>query len=302
MRVLLSGSHGLIGRALADSLTADGWGVVALVRPGAGSLDSVAWDPAVDTIDHHGLEGHGPYDAVVHLAGAGIGDRRWNADRRREIRRSRVAGTRLLAGAVALLDPTPSVFVSASAIGYYGDRGEEELTEESGAGTGFLAEVCQAWENATRFAQGAGIRVVIVRTGIVLSPTGGALARQLPLFRLGVGARLGRGSQWVSWITLVDEVAAIRRAIDDDTLHGPLNATAPGTVTNRKFTSALGAALRRPAFLTVPTIALNVALGSEMARELLLSSQRVRPAALEASGHRFAYPEIDGALAFLVGS
>ena len=215
MRVLLSGSHGLVGRALGATLASGGHTVVPLLRhPAPTGTPGVGWDPAGGTVDEAALAALGPYDAVVHLAGAGIGDRRWSAAYQREIRHSRAGPTRLLAGTAAGLHPVPAVFVSASAVGYYGDRGDEVLTEESGPGTGFLAEVCGDWEAATAPAEGA-TRVVRLRTGIVLDRRGGALARQLPLFRLGLGARLGGGHQYVSWITLADEVAVIVRAVDD---------------------------------------------------------------------------------------
>jgi len=229
------------------------------------------------------------------MAGAGIGDHRWTDARRQEIMASRVGPTRLLAGIAAHLDPVPGVLVSASAIGYYGDRGDEILTEESAPGEGFLADVCRAWEDATAPA-GDWMRVVHLRTGVVLSALGGALAKQLPLFRLGLGGRLGSGRQYTSWITLDDEVSAIRRALEDDRLTGPLNATAPNPVTNAELTRALGRALHRPTLLTVPRPALAVVLGGEMSRELLLGGQRVHPARLIALGHTFAHPDIDSAL------
>lgn len=303
MNVLISGSHGLIGSALAGSLSAEGHGIVKLVRgaPAArarGGDDrpaEVPWDPSQGTIDQEALDRHGPYAAVVHMAGAGIGDHRWTDARRQEIMASRVGPTRLLAGIAAHLDPVPGVLVSASAIGYYGDRGDEILTEESAPGEGFLADVCRAWEDATAPA-GDWMRVVHLRTGVVLSALGGALAKQLPLFRLGLGGRLGSGRQYTSWITLDDEVSAIRRALEDDRLTGPLNATAPNPVTNAELTRALGRALHRPTLLTVPRPALAVVLGGEMSRELLLGGQRVHPARLIALGHTFAHPDIDSAL------
>jgi hypothetical protein len=237
---------------------------------------------------------------VVHLAGAGIGDRRWSEVRRREIMGSRVAGTTEVARALVALDPRPAVLVSASAVGFYGDRGDEVLTEASGPGTGFLAEVCQAWEAASEAASAAGVRVVTLRSGVVLAKQGGGLAKQLPLFRLGLGGRLGSGRQYLSWITLDDEVAVIRRAIEDASLSGPLNATAPEPVTNAEFTRALGRALRRPAVVWVPGPALELALGAGIARELLLAGQRAMPVALAAIGHRFGHPQIGGALRALL--
>jgi len=299
VRVLLSGSSGLIGRALTRSLTADDHVVVPLARAG-GSPESVPWDPGGAGLDHAALADRGPYDAVVHLAGAGIGDRRWSEVRRREIMGSRVAGTTEVARALVALDPRPAVLVSASAVGFYGDRGDEVLTEASGPGTGFLAEVCQAWEAASEAASAAGVRVVTLRSGVVLAKQGGGLAKQLPLFRLGLGGRLGSGRQYLSWITLDDEVAVIRRAIEDASLSGPLNATAPEPVTNAEFTRALGRALRRPAVVWVPGPALELALGAGIARELLLAGQRAMPVALAAIGHRFGHPQIGGALRALL--
>jgi uncharacterized protein (TIGR01777 family) len=256
----------------------------------------VAWDPAGGTIDEGALTALGPFDAAVHLAGAGIGDHRWTANYQAEIRRSRSGPTRLLAGVVAGLRPVPAVLVSASAVGYYGDRGAEVLTEESGRGKGFLADVCADWEAATAPAEEA-TRVVRLRTGIVLDRHGGALARQLPLFRLGLGGRLGRGDQYTSWITLDDAVTAIVRAVQDARLVGPVNLCAPAPVTNAEFARALGRALHRPAALAVPRRAVQLVLGAEMAGELLFSSQRAVPSRLEAVGHPFAHPELGGALA-----
>lgn len=300
MRVLLSGSSGLIGRALAADLAADGHQVVRLVRPGRPAAGSVGWDPARSRLDPAALAAAGPYDAAVHLAGAGIGDHRWTEARRREILSSRVDPTALVASALAGLDPRPAVLVSASAVGFYGDRGDEVLDEESPAGTGFLAGVCSDWEAATGPASAAGIRVVTLRSGVVLASGGGALARQLPLFKLGLGGRLGSGRQYLSWISLADEVAVIRRAIDDVSLSGPLNATAPEPVTNAGFTRTLGRVLGRPAVLWVPRPVLEVAFGTGLTRELLVAGQRVVPRALLTSGHRFEHPELEGALAALL--
>lgn len=294
MRVVITGSSGLIGQALGRALRADGHEVVPLVRhpPGPGE---VRWDPPAGTVDAAGLEGA---DAVVHLAGAGIADRRWTEARKAEILDSRVRATTVLADALATLERPPPVLVSGSAVGWYGgDHGDEELTEDSDPGADFLAGVCAAWEDATAPAQVAGIRVVRLRSGIVLSRHGGALGRQLPIFRLGLGGRLGSGRQWVSWITIDDEVGAIRRAIDDDTLQGPVNATAPAPVTNAAFTAALGRALHRPAVLAVPGPVLGLALGRQLADEALLGGQRVLPARLTAAGYRFAHPTIDAGLA-----
>ena len=300
MKVLVSGGRGLIGTALAADLLAAGHHVVPLVRPGAATAGAVGWDPAAGTVDRRALADRGPYAAVVHLAGAGIGDRRWSAARRAELRARRVGPPAALAGALGSLDPAPAVLVSASAVGVYGDRGDEELTEQSPPGSGFLAEVCQAWEAATAPAAAAGIRVVTLRSGVVLTPGGGALGKQLALFRLGLGGRLGNGRQYLSWITLADEVAAIRHALAHPEVRGPLNATAPGPVTNAEFTRALGHTLHRPTFLAVPRAALAVGLGAQLTAEVLLASQRAVPGALEAAGFGFAHPEIGGALAALL--
>lgn len=292
MRMAVSGSSGLIGMALCRALAVRGHDVVRLVRRPAGPGEAF-WDPAAGLIDAGALAGT---QAVVHLAGAGIGDRRWSAERRRVLVDSRVESTALLARVLAGSDPRPGVLVNASAVGYYGDRGDEVLDESAPAGTGFLAELCQRWEEATAPAAEAGIRVVRVRSGVVLSASGGALAMQLPAFRVGLGARLGHGRQWMSWISLDDEVGVLLRAIDDEKISGPVNAVAPQPVTNRHFTRALGHALHRPAVFVVPAPIMHAVLGRQLVDEMLLASQRVRPAALERSGHRFAHPEVEGAL------
>jgi uncharacterized protein len=295
MRVVISGSSGLIGQAVMAALRARGDEVTPLVRRSPEPRE-VRWDPAASSIDAGALEGT---DAVVHLAGAGIGDKRWSASRRHEIMASRVQSTTLLARTLAGLTRPPTVLVSASAVGYYGDRGEEELTEQSSAGSGFLADVCRAWEDATELAAQSGVRVVRLRSGVVLSAHGGALARQLPLFRLGIGGRLGSGRQWLSWISLPDEVGAVLHALDTADLQGALNATAPAPVTNRAFTSALGRALHRPTILAVPGFALRVALGSDLASEMVLAGQRVLPTRLSATGYAFRHADIDAACAAL---
>jgi len=304
VRVLLSGSHGLIGRALHQRMDHEGHTVVALVRspvdaPFAGDSPQppqVAWQPAERLIDHEALGRLGPYDAVVHLAGAGIGDHRWTPDYRREILVSRTEPTRFLAATATSLDPAPRVLVSASAVGYYGDRGAEVLTEDSLAGEGFLADVCRQWEEATLPAEGA-MRVAHLRSGVVLTARGGALAKQLPLFRLGAGGRLGNGRQYVSWISLDDEVSAILRIIDDDRLRGPVNATAPAPVTNAELTTAIARAVHRPAVLAIPKPALSLVMGGAMASQMLLSGQRVLPTRLTAAGFSFTHPDIATALA-----
>jgi hypothetical protein len=292
MRFVLTGASGLIGQALKARLTADGHETVILVRraPGPGEA---RWDPPSSSIDSDALEGA---DAVVHLAGAGIGEKRWTPAQKDVILQSRVQSTTLLCGALAHLERPPPVLVSASAIGYYGDRGDEELTESSGPGTGFQADVCQAWEEATAAAETAPIRVVHLRSAVVLSGQGGALGRQLPLFRAGVGGRLGSGRQWFSWISQRDEVSVILHAVKEASLVGALNASAPSPVTNREFTKELGRVLHRPAVLAIPPLALRLALGRQLADELLLGSLRVLPTRLMASGFRFEDPTVDVAL------
>lgn len=297
MRVLLTGAHGLIGSALAADLEGRGHRVVPLVRPSPGhSGAGVAWDPATGHVDHDALAAAGPFDGVVHLAGAGIGDRRWTPARKRVLRDSRVGSTRTLVAALRRLDPAPGVLVSGSAVGYYGDRGAEELTEESAPGTGFLADLCRDWEAQAVAAEDL-LRVVRVRTGVVLAAGGGILGRLLPVFRLGLGARLGRGDQYLSWISLRDEVGVLRRALEDQGLGGPVNATAPEPVTNAAFTAAVARAVRRPALLAVPAPVLELTLGREMAAEFLLGGQRARPAVLAGRDHSWADPTLEGALA-----
>jgi uncharacterized protein (TIGR01777 family) len=290
--VLVTGSHGFIGSALIPRLRADGHRVARLVRGAPEGGDDVRWDPHAGTVDAAGLEG---VDAVVHLAGAGIGDKRWTAERKRLILESRTRGTSLLARTLAGLQRRPSVLVSGSAIGIYGDRGSEVLTEASAPGSGFTAEVCTAWEAATAPAADAGIRVAHVRTGIVLSAHGGALGRMLPPFKLGVGGRMGSGSQYMSWIAIDDEVGAIRHLLTVD-VAGPVNLTAPNPVTNAEFTEVLGRALHRPTKLPTPMLALRAVYGGELVQSLLLEGQRVQPTVLETSGYEFALPDLDGAL------
>lgn len=298
MRVLVTGASGLIGRALCARLEAEGHAVVRLVRRAARGPDEIAWDPAARTIDRAALE---EADAVVHLAGAGIGDERWTDARRAEVRASRTGPTRFLAETLASLAMRPHVFVSASAVGWYGDRGDTWLDESSAPGEGFLADVAREWEAAAKPAALAGIRVAHPRTGLVLAREGGAMAKLLPLFRAGLGGPLGSGRQWWSWITLDDLVGAIVHAIVNRHVVGPFNAVAPAPATNAEFTRALGRALGRPALLRAPAFALRLALGRGMADELLLASQRVRPAALLASGFAFRDAALAPALARLLG-
>ena len=290
MRVVVTGSSGPIGNALCSHLASSGHHVVRVVRrrvrPGEIAL---AWDPEAGTIDCRGLEGA---DAVVHLAGAGVGDGRWTESRKRVLVESRTRSTALLAGALAGLDHRPRVLVSASAIGFYGDRGDEILTEQSPPGDDFLASLCVRWEAEAAPAAQAGIRVACARTGLVLSRDGGALPKLLRLFKLGLGGRFGSGAQWWSWITLDDEVRAIAWLLENG-LRGPVNLTAPYPVTNREFTRILGAVLSRPARLPVPRFAPRLLLGSELADALLFTSARVQPDVLESSGFAFSYADLE---------
>jgi uncharacterized protein len=291
VQIAITGSTGLIGKALVRASRDEGLTVIRLVRRPAAAEDEVRWDP-FDGVDAASLEG---VDAVVHLAGAGIGDHRWTDTYKRELRDSRIEGTRTLARALAGLSRRPAVFVSGSAVGFYGDTGDTPVDESASAGTGFLASLCRDWEAAAQPAVDAGIRVVHPRTGLVLSREGGLLGRVLPLFRLGLGGRLGSGRQWMSWISLRDTVAALRFLIDDG-LQGPINLTAPEPVTNAAFTAAVGRALRRPAPFIVPAPALRLALGG-FADEGALVSQRVLPNRLAKAGFVFRHPDIDTALA-----
>lgn len=291
VKVLVTGSHGLIGSALVQALKLGGHSVRRAVR-GTATPPDVTWDIPSHYIDVQALQG---VEAVVHLAGEGVAARRWSGAQKARIRNSRIDGTTLLAEALAGLDTPPRVLVSGSAVGYYGDRGDEELTEDSSPGDDFLAGVCRDWEGATAAAEGAGIRVVHVRTGIVQSGRGGALGKQLPLFKLGLGGKLGDGKQWVSWVSLHDEVGAVLHALRSEDLSGPVNVTGPEPVRNEDLTRALGKALGRWAHLPVPRVALSVALGREMAGSLL-SSQRALPTRLESHGYRFKHPTVEAAL------
>lgn len=296
LTVGITGASGLLGSALTQFLTTGGHAVRPLVRRQAGPGE-IAWDPDAGTIDRPALEG---LDAVVHLAAENIGMRRWNPAQKRRIRESRVAGTRLLAEALAGLARKPRVLVSVSGIGIYGSRGDEPLTEASAPGADFLAETGQAWEAAARPAAEAGIRVVHPRFGMILTPAGGGLAEMLPVFELGAGARLGDGRQWMSWVSIDDALGLVLHALATPTAVGPLNAVAPGAVTNRAFTEILGEVLGRPTFLLAPAGVLRLAFG-EMADALLLSSQRVVPARAAETGYVFRHPDLRGALRHLLG-
>ncbi|WP_018382313.1 TIGR01777 family oxidoreductase [Wenjunlia vitaminophila] len=291
MRIAVTGSTGLIGSALLHDLRADGHDVLRLVRRPARADDEVSWDPSRQVVDTDRLTGT---DAVVHLAGAGVAEHRWTAAYKKTLRDSRVLGTAALAEAVAALDPPPRVLVSGSAIGFYGDTADTPVDESAPPGAGFLADLCQEWEAAAAPAEQAGIRTVFARTGLVVSSRGGAWGRLFPLFRLGLGGRLGSGRQYWSFISLKDELAALRHLLGAEGVSGPVNLTAPHPVTNREVTAAMGRALHRPTLLTVPPPALRLALG-EFADDVL-SSQRVLPRRLLDSGFTFTHPRIDDAI------
>jgi uncharacterized protein len=288
MDVVITGSSGLIGTALITALELAGHRPIRMVR-GTATGDQLSWDPIAGRIDAGGLEG---IDAVVHLAGAGIGDKRWTDAYRTEILESRTKPTALLASALAGLQRGPKVLLSGSAIGFYGDRGSEMLDETSARGHGFVSDVVVAWEGAAKPAFDAGIRTAFLRTGIVQSKRGGALKKQLPLFKLGLGARFGSGKNYQSWITIDDECAAIIHLLTAD-LAGPVNLTAPNPVTQAQYVKALGKAVKRPAFGILPPQLPAIALGADLVEALLLDGQRVLPKQLEASGFTFAHPTID---------
>lgn len=300
MRILVSGASGLIGSALLPALAAAGNDVGRLVRPGGSPVrGDVAWDPANADhwINRSALEG---VDAVVHLAGESIFGR-WTARKKHRIARSRVGGTTLLAEALAGLERRPRVLVSSSGAHFYGDRGTELLTEASTPGVGFLAETCRAWEAAAQPAAQAGIRVVHLRSGIVLSPAGGVLRVMLPPFRLGLGGPIGRGRAFWSWIALPDMIRVIRYAIETEALTGPLNTATPNPITNADFTRILARVLHRPAGIPVPPFALRLVFGTQAADEMMLSSTRLAPERLLSSGFRFDYPELELALQAVLG-
>ena len=297
MKILVSGSHGLVGKALTTSLVNAGHEIVSLVRQSANDSE-IEWHPNQGKINGEQLEG---FDVVVHLAGESIASGRWTEEKKRKIRESRVKGTELLSSALARLSQPPSTFISASAIGFYGSRGDELLTEESAPGDGFLPEVCVAWEKATGQAEAKGIRTIHPRFGIILDEKGGALERMLTPFRMGVGGKVGNGKQWMSWIALEDVINALRFLIDEPGSEGPVNFTAPRPVTNADFTEALGSVLSRPTLFSVPAFAARLAFG-EMADELLLSSAKVEPERLKESGYQFKHPELSSALKAILGS
>jgi len=293
VKIVITGATGLIGTALSASLRADGHDVVPLVRrPVRVGESAVQWDPAAGTLDPAGLEGA---DAVVNLAGAGIGDKRWSDEYKRLVLESRTSSTGLVARTMADLDRPPSVLVSGSAIGIYGETGDRAATERSAHGHDFLAQVCEQWEAATAPAEEAGTRVAHLRTGMVLAGQGGALGKMLPLFKLGVGGRMGSGEQWWSWISLDDEIAMIRWLLDTD-VSGPVNATSPQPVTNADLTRSLGQVLHRPTVVPVPSFGPKILLGAELADTLLFTSQKVLPQVAIDTGFVFRYPTIEGAL------
>lgn len=297
MRVVVSGATGLIGTALTARLRADGHQVVRLVR-GTPSGDDVQWDPAAGLLPDGALDGA---DAVVHLAGAGIGDHRWTEEYKRVLVESRVRSTTLLAERIAASADGPKVFLSGSAIGYYGATDDRELDETSPAGDDFLARLCVKWEDAAAPAAAAGARTAFLRTGIVLTPSGGALKKLLPLFRLFTGGRFGNGKQWQSWVSIDDEVGAITHLLTAD-VEGPVNLTAPNPVTNAEFSKTLGTVLHRPSALPVPRFGPALLLGGELADALLFTGQRVLPKVLERSGYQWHHATLEAALRDLLAS
>jgi uncharacterized protein len=299
-RVLVSGASGPIGAAILPTLERAGSEVVRLVRGPArpGGSDQISWDPMVETGGLSGAAVSG-FDGVIHLAGESVVGR-WTDGKKKAIRESRVRGTRNLATALARSESKPKVFVCASAIGFYGDRGEEVLNEESASGQGFLPEVCREWEAASRIAAEAGIRTVNLRFGVVLSRKGGALQKMLTPFKLGLGGRIGNGKQWFSWVHGEDVAGAVQHALRTESLSGAVNMVAPNPVRNAEFTKVLASVLGRPAFFPVPGFALGLVFGEPAAKELFLASQRVEPTKLKASGYRFQFDELRGALESLV--
>ena len=296
MRVAITGSSGLIGRALCARLGEHGHDVTPVVRRVA-APGEIAWDPQRGELDPADLTG---VDAVVNLAGAAIADHRWTDSYKREILDSRTRATTLIAKAIADADDGPLVLLSGSGIDVYGDRGDEPVDETSSNGAGFLSDVCERWEASTAAAEAAGVRVAHLRTSMVLSAKGGALRKMLPLYRLGLGGRTGRGKQWVSWISIDDEVGAIEHLLASDA-SGPVNLTAPNPVTNADFARTLGSVLKRPAILPLPSFAPKLLLGSELVETLLVEGKRVLPSVLEGDGYTFAHPTLETALRAVLG-
>jgi uncharacterized protein (TIGR01777 family) len=296
-KVAVTGASGLVGRELVPTLRRQGFEVLRLVRRAPSADDEVRWDPDAGTIDSEGLQG---ITAAIHLAGDNVASGRWTDAKKARIRDSRVRGTALIAGALAELSPKPRVLVSASAVGYYGACGEETLDESAAQGSGFLASVCGEWEAATTAARDAGIRVVHARIGVVLAPSGGALAKMKLPFLLGLGGRIGDGSQYMSWITLEDLGSALVFALERDALEGPVNFVSPTAVTNADFTATLGRVLKRPTVLPVPKFALRLGVGADMADEMLIGGSRVAPALLQAHGFRWEHTTLEPALRALL--
>lgn len=297
-RILISGATGLVGTALARHLTNAGHRVSRLVRPGAQlQAGDVTWEPNAAIANVNGMEG---FDAVVNLNGASIAGKRWTRGRKVVLRNSRLAPTRLLVDCMSKLEKKPAVFVSASGVGLYGDCGEEVLTEESGAGTDFLSLLARDWEGEANRAEGAGIRTVILRLGVILSTEGGALEQIARPIRMGVGGKLGSGKQWMAWVAMEDVVEIARRAIEEEKWRGPLNVVAPSPARNEEFTRILAKVLRRPAIFPAPAFALKMMLG-EMATVLLLASQRAVPKKLTEGNYEFQKPELEGALRKALG-
>ncbi|MEP6568163.1 MAG: TIGR01777 family oxidoreductase [Acidobacteriota bacterium] len=292
MKILIGGSHGLVGTALIKSLTAAGHEIVRLVRHAPTSKSEVEWSPDRYSIALARIEG---FDAVINLAGESIAEGSWTDDKKRRIRESRVKGTKLLGDALANLTVPPKTFLCASAIGYYGNRGDELLTEASSQGNDFLSEVCAEWEQATALAKEKGIRVVNARFGVILDTDGGALKKMLPPFRLGVGGKVGSGKQWMSWIALDDVVGALNFALVTESLRGPVNFVAPNPVTNAEFTRTLGKALSRPTLFPIPAFAIKLLFG-EMGEALLLGGQRVEAEILKSTGYEFQHSQLEPAL------
>ena len=297
MKILVTGSHGMVGSALVPFLTTGGHDVLRLVRNPNPAANEIPWDPQAGVVNLEQLEG---LDAVVHLAGENIASKRWNAAQKESIRESRVHGTRVLSEAIAKLTNPPKVLVCASAVGYFGDRGDEELDEQSEQGTGFLADVCRNWEQAAEPAREKGIRVVNLRFGMILCSAEGALPKLLLPFKLGLGGVVGSGKQYWSWIALDDVLGAILHAMSHDDLHGPANCVSPNPSTNREFTRTLGRVLKRPTIFPFPGFAARLVLG-EMANELLLASARVVPQKLQTSGYQFRFEDLESALRHTLG-
>jgi len=296
MKILIGGSHGLVGTALIKSLEAEGHEIFRLVRHAPTSKTEVEWSPDRYSIALARIEG---FDAVVNLAGESIAEGRWTDEKKRRIRESRVKGTKLLGDALANLTVPPKTFVCASAIGYYGNRGDELLTETSAPGNDFLAKVCADWEEATALATEKGIRVMNARFGVILDTNGGALKKMLPPFRMGVGGRIGSGKQWMSWIALDDVIGGIKFALANESVKGPVNFVSPNPVTNAEFTKTLGKVLSRPTIFPIPAFAIKLMFG-EMGEALLLGGQRVAPARLAGGGFEFSYPQLEAALGHML--